>query len=239
MAGTPTLPVADPDTVLPLRPGASPGRAVKEVRIAARAGADVVVADLPAASAAALVVRLQSARVELPVVLGRDAVSPAFGQALAREGGSLNGRLLTVGAGAGDTASLGAGAPARSSSAFFAAVRGAAASPMTGLFDQGSYSRFAGSSDAPSHDAVVALVRAAEQARSTDPGKVLGSLRSLHLGGPDGLAGPSLDFHGRTVLADRSVVPLAATDQDPGVRPSGAGAPQKLFWFAVPAKKAV
>ena len=236
--GTTTLPVADPDTVLTVRPGASTDRAVREVRIAARNGADVLVADLPAATAASLVVRLQSAKVDLPVILGRDGVSPAFGLALARGGGSLSGQLLTVGTGAGDTASLGAGAPARDSSAFFAAMRGAAASSMSGLFDQGSYSRFAGSSDTASHDAVVALVRAAEHARSTDAAKVLSSLRTLHLSGADGLAGPSLRFDRRSALADASVVPLGATDQDPGLRPAGAGAAQKLFWFAVPAAKA-
>ena len=67
-----------------------------------------------------------------------------------------------------------------------------------------------------SHDAVVALVRAAAVAGSADPAKVWEAIPGLRLGTADGLAGPPLDFASTVAVPDDAVVTLAATSVSPG-----------------------
>ena len=76
---------------------------------------------------------------------------------------------------------------------------------------------------------MVAVVRAAAVARSTEPAKVAEALPGLQAGTADGVAGPALDFAGTEAVPDDAVVPLASTSVSPGVRPE---APEpSLFWF--------
>ncbi|MGZ4721872.1 ABC transporter substrate-binding protein [Oryzihumus sp.] len=219
-------------------PAVQPAAVVRAVKRATSgpARADVVLLDVPAQTQGRLVRALQGASLDVPLVLGREAVSPAFGDSLAEAGGSLAGQLTTVGVGAGDVSSMGADQAADHTASFFSALRIAADDPHApDLFGQGSFTSQAGSADVSSHDAVVAIVTAAAQAHSTSAAKVLAALDGLRVDSSDGLAGPDLDFSDHTAVADGDVLPMHATSQDPGVRPPGAGAPQRLFWFAVPA----
>ena len=88
----------------------------------------------------------------------------------------------------------------------------------------------AGGADVASHDAVVALVRAAAQAGSTDPAAVGRALATLRLDHGDGLAGGDLDLTGYVALSTDAVVTLVSTNQDPGLRATSKAHPL-LYWF--------
>lgn len=179
---------------------------------------------------AAVVAALQGSGVDVPILLTPQAVSPAFPAALAGAGGSLAGPLLTVGLDDGDATALEPTDAGRALAAYFSALQLAANEPATkDLFGDRPFAEVAASADVASHDAVVAVVRAAAVARSTEPAKVAEALPSLRLGTADGLAGPALDFAGTEAVPDDAVVPLASTSVSPGVRPE---APEpSLFWF--------
>jgi len=167
----------------------------------------------------------------LPVFLTPDALSPAFGQALAAHG-STGGSYTTVGGASGDVLALSGGSAGSAAAAFFSALRLAASQPsLKDLYGDAPFTADAAEADTASHDAVVALVRAAQAADSTDPGRVAAALGSLTLGPAQGLAGAPLDFSSAAALPAQEVVALQATDQDPGLRPAGKRAPA-LFWFS-------
>jgi ABC-type branched-subunit amino acid transport system substrate-binding protein len=223
---------------LAVGPTVEPASVVRAVRRALErpVPVDVVVLDVPAQTQGRLVRALQGASLDVPLVLGREAVSPAFGDSLDEAGGSLAAQLTTVGVDAGDVSSMGAGAAADQAASFFSALRIATDDPnATDLFGQGRFSSQAGSADIASHDAVVAIVAAVAEADSTSRADVLAALDGLRVDGADGLAGPDLDFGDHTAVADADVRPMHSTSQNPGVRPATAGAPQRLFWFDVPA----
>ncbi|GAA1239766.1 ABC transporter substrate-binding protein [Oryzihumus leptocrescens] len=202
---------------------------------AARSGlVDSVVVAAPAEAQASLVAALQGTKLDLPVLLGADAVSPVFADSLAQHG-SLAGELTTVGLDAGDVTALGSDDHADRAASFFAALRIVAGDPQVqDLFGQATFADQAGVADIRSHDAVVSLVRAVATAGSTAPDKVLAALSGLRVTGSDGLAGPDLDFRLHSAVADQDVHVLHATSQNPSVRPSAVGSPLKLFWFAEP-----
>jgi hypothetical protein len=117
--------------------------------------------------------------------------------------------------------------------AYFTGLRLAANNPgCLNVFGDDNFSAAAQTADIPSHDAVVALVRAVDKAGSTDPAAVKSALTSLYLSGADGLAGPGLNFTSGDALSADDIVTLHASTQDPGLRPlvrDDAGA--RLFWF--------
>lgn len=196
---------------------------------------DSVVVDGPAAEQAALVVALQGllGTRQLPVVLTPPALTPAFGDLLAASGAS-GGRLVGVGAGTPEHgAPPDAGTDGRAA-VFLTAVRLAAGDPTCrNVYDDDGCADGVPRGDAASHDATVALVRAADAAGSVDPARVRDALAGLRLSGDDGLAGPALDFAGYQALSDDDVVVLHASTSDPGVRPTAAdGSRPALFWFA-------
>ena len=192
------------------------------------------------AHAQATVVRaIEGTGTALPIILTPQARSSAFPAALVEAGGSLNANMTTVGVADSDPAALSTGERAGGLSAFLGAIRLMTQDPgQTDLFGAEAFSASsARTADARAHDAVVALVRAAEAAGSADPAKVGTALASLRLGNADGLAGADLTFTGRTALAPSSVVALTATSQDPGLRTlPGGGAGPGLFWFATSSK---
>ncbi len=206
------------------------------IRLAARqkkslTSFDAVVISGPAALQGLVVSALKGAGVDAPVFLSSDALSPTFPEAVSRAGGSLAGSFVAAGLDDGDVRALEPTESGRALSAYFSALSVTAAdSETTDLFGERPFSEVAGAADVRSHDAVVALVRAAETANSTDPAKVATNLSGLRLGSPDGLAGASLDFSHATAVADGDVVALAATPVSPGMRPP-SNAPA-LFWFA-------
>lgn len=214
------------------RPGRASRIVADVVRAVGSGAADSVVLGGSAASLADLVARLAGRDPDLPVYLSDQALTAPFARALAEEAGSLLSGMRTAGVDAGDTTTLDAGATGDAAAAYFAALRLAAGDPaLQDLLGSGPFREVAADADTASHDAVVALVRAAEAAGSTEPEAVREALDGLVVDPTQGLAGPALDFGSEQALPDAAVVPLVATTQDPGVRPVGDGAP-RLFWFA-------
>lgn len=191
---------------------------------------DSVVVSGPPELQAAVVAALQGSGVGVPLLLTPQAVSPAFPGALTEAGGSLSGELLSVGLDDGDATALRATEGGRALAAYFSGLQLAASDPATkDLFGDRPFAEVAGAADVSSHDAVVALVRAAATAKSTEPDQVGAALPGLRLGSADGLAGPSLDFGSTEAVAPDAVVGLASTSVSPGVRPA-TDAPA-LYWF--------
>ena len=191
---------------------------------------DSVVVSGPSELQATLVAALQGTDVDVPVLLTPQALSPAFPAALVEAGGSLSGELVSAGLPSGDAAALEPTDAGRALAAYFAGLRLAAGDAGTkDLFGDRPFADVAGVADVSSHDAVVALVRAAAAAKSTDPDKVRQALPGLRLGTADGLAGPPLDFGSTAAVADDAVVPLGSTAVSPGVRP--ASDTPALYWF--------
>lgn len=179
---------------------------------------------------APVVAALQGTGVDVPVLLTPQAVSPAFPAALTAAGGSLSGQLFSVGLADGDATALEPTDAGRALAAYFSGLQLAAADPATkDLFGDRPFAEVAPAADVSSHDAVVAVVRAAAVARSTEAGKVASALAGLRLGTAAGIAGPPLDFSSTEAVADDAVVALAATAVSPGVRPSSAD--PALYWF--------
>lgn len=202
----------------------------------ARSGAvDAVVVSGPAQLQARVVRALQGEQVDLPVLLTPSALSPSFPAELAELDGTLAARLSSAGPDAGDVAAMAAGEHGEALSAYFAALRAAADDEtVTGFFDGGPFVDVSDAADTRSHDAVVALVTAANLATSADPAEVAAALPELVVTHDDGLAGPDLDFSSTRTLADEDVVVLQGTPQGPGLRPAVAGTQPQLFWFAAP-----
>ncbi|MBV1779386.1 ABC transporter substrate-binding protein [Paeniglutamicibacter sp. ABSL32-1] len=183
---------------------------------------------------ATVVHALQSAKVTVPLVLTPGATSPAFASGLAQAGGTVSGRLSTVGANAGDAAALRPDDSGRAMSGFLAGLRVLAqdkeAKNLTGDM---AFSEVANAADSRSHDAVVALVRAVSTAGSNDPAKVAKALGTLKPGPADGIAGPALDFT-RPDAMDGDPVVLHFSAQDLGLRPTATGDGATASWFARP-----
>lgn len=191
---------------------------------------DSVVVSGPPELQAVVVAALQGTNLDLPFVLTPQALSPAFPAALTTAGGSLAGRLWSAGLDDGDATALESSEPGRALAAYFSGLQLTAADPAAkDLFGDRPFAEVAGAADVSSHDAVVALVRAAAAAKSTAPDRVGQALAGLRLGGADGVAGPALDFAGPEAVSDDAVVPLAATSVQPGLRPPSTA--PALFWF--------
>lgn len=197
---------------------------------------DSVVVSASTTTQARVVAALQGEAPDLPVYLTPEALSPRFADAIVRDDGTASGLLESVGVDASDASTLGSGASADSAAAYFAALRLLASDPTaTSVVDDTPLQQVAADADLVSHDAVVALVRAAAKAGSNDPVEVAASLKGMKLGAEQALAGPALAFTSSHVVPDRGVALLRATTQDPGVRPQaldGDDTP-RLFWFGV------
>lgn len=215
---------------------------------------DSVVITGSAASDASLLARVQTGVAQaasLPIILGPEALTPAF--TLAVQGGrasgasgsagrseptaSMSGRLSAVGTDATDATTLRADASGDAAAGFFAALRlalGGSQIPDDDVL--GPFAEFGRGADTASHDAVLALLAAVRAAGSTAPAEVASALAGSTPGSADGLAGPALDFGDASALPDDAVSLLSPTTQDPGVRPvaqdaDGTSLPG-VFWFA-------
>lgn len=225
------LATASSDTAL--RAGQSPRDAVAAALQALRTKrADSVVVAASADTSAALVAELQGAAGGVPLVLGPAATTPRFAGQLAA-GQTTDGTATTAGA------LYSVGSAGKGTEAFLAAVQVAAGDDaLRSLLGRTSFGQ-AGSAtaDEASHDAVVALVRAAAKAGKADAGAVLDALGVMTLGSADGLAGPSLDFTDPAAVPSEAVVGLASTTQDTGDRVGVPEARPALTWFALPGAK--
>ena len=183
---------------------------------------------------ARLVQALQARDVSVPVIMPDGATAPAFASTLAELDGAASGQLVSIASAGGDATALQQDAQGRGMSAFLSAVRLASGDPeVMNLTNDAPFSDDAWAADARSHDAVVALVRAAASARSGDPAKVGAALRTMAFGPADGLAGPALDFSRPTALT-ADAIPVYASQQDLGLRPQNEDAP-RLVWVPTPA----
>ena len=214
-------------------PAADAPEGTEPTMVAERADA-VVISAATAQKLALLVQALQSRDVSVPMILPQSATSPAFAAALGQLDGAVSGQLVSVAAGASDATALQQDAQGRAMSAFLSAVRLVAGDPeITNLTGDGAFSADAWAADASSHDAVVALVRAAALARSNNPAKVGASLRTMSFGPGEGLAGLALNFSS-TVALTTQAAPVFASPQDLGMRPPTETAP-RLVWVLAPA----
>lgn len=196
--------------------------------------ADAVVVAASAETSAELVAALQARTATTPVVLAPSALAPAFAATLERLGAeglaTTAGQFTTVGPDATDVSGTDGVA------AFLSAVR-LAAQDASVLALQGTASfasAGAATADVRSHDAVVALARAAAEAGSVAPAEVLGALRRLEVTAVDGLAGPDLAFAGPQALGDAGVVVLQATSRTPAPRTGVLETAPALSWFPLP-----
>ncbi|MDR6986386.1 ABC-type branched-subunit amino acid transport system substrate-binding protein [Paenarthrobacter nitroguajacolicus] len=217
-----------------LRPPSKDAPADAEgTRIANPADAVVVSAATPQ-RLARLVQALQSRDVSVPLVLPDGATSPSFASSLAELDGTASGQLVSIAPATGDAIALQQDAQGRGMSAFLSGIRLAGGNPeIKNLTDDTPFSADAWAADARSHDAVVALVRAAALAGSNDPAKVGASLRTMSFGPGEGLAGPPLDFSQPQALTT-DAIPVYASPQDLGLRPADENAP-RLVWVPAPA----
>ncbi|UWX97478.1 hypothetical protein N2K95_01935 [Arthrobacter zhaoxinii] len=219
------------DQPLPLAEDAPEG--TEAMNVAEPADAVVVSAATPQ-RLARLVQALQSRNVSVPLVLPDGASAPAFATALAELDGTASGQLVTVAPAGGDGTALQQDAQGRGMSAFLSAVRLAAGeSTVHNLTVDAPFSGDAWAADTASHDAVVALVRAAATAESGDPAEVSAMLRTMSFGPGEGMGGPALNFSQSNALAVEAV-PAYASPQDLGLRPADEEAP-RLVWVPAPA----
>lgn len=196
---------------------------------------DAVAVTGPAALQADVVHTLQGAGIDVPMMLTPQALSPTFAPALTRAEGTLSGEFVSVGLETGDAAALEPSAAGRALSAYFSGLQLVAAdAAATDFLGDRPFSEVAGAADVRSHDAVVALVRAAAAAGSTEPAKVAQAMAGLQLDLNAGLAGPGLDFSSPTAVPDEAVVALAASPESPGLRPKAIAGSPALFWFPMP-----
>jgi len=216
-----------------LRPAAGDGTPDTEASRVAEAADTVIVSAATPQRLARLVHALQSRDVSVPLLLPEEAASPHFAAALDELDGTVSGQLISVAAPGGDSAALMQDAPGRGMSAFLSAVRLAAGDPdVRNLTADGTFTADAWAADSSSHDAVIALVRAAAFAESGDPEKVATALAGMSFGAGEGLAGPPLDFS-RTAAMTSEPVPVFASSQDLGLRPADGNAP-RLIWIPAP-----
>ena len=192
---------------------------------------DAVVITGPAELQGRLVAAVQGAGIDVPIMLTADALSPVFPAAVVKAGGSLSGVFVTAGLDVGDAAALQSSGAGRAASAYYSAVNLLAADPKaTDLLGQAPFRSVAGAADPRSHDAVVAVARAAAAAKSAKPEEVGTALSGLKLGPSDGLAGPALDFTAPVAVARDAVRELSATPDSPGVRVAAPTTPS-LYWY--------
>lgn len=199
---------------------------------------DSVVMSAPAAYQGRLFAKLQEIASSRPAVMTPEALTQAFADSLVKVDGTPSGEMQAVGVESADIVTLGDSEQARTTSAFFAALRLLAQeSGQKSIIDGQPLAETVSGADAASHDAVIAFVRAASKADSKDPKEVANALAQLKLTVADELAGPSLDFSTAYPLDETSVMLLHATTQDPGVRPakplaaSDVNSAPRLFWF--------
>ena len=182
---------------------------------------------------ARLVQALQARDVSVPVVIPDGATAPAFASTLSELDGAASGHLVSVAPAGGDATALQQDAQGRGMSAFLSAVRLASGDPkVKNLTGDAAFSADAWAADSRSHDAVVALVRAAASAGSGEPSKVGAALRTMSFGPGEGLAGPALDFS-RSAALTAEAIPVYASPQDLGLRPPDEAAP-RLVWVPAP-----
>lgn len=177
--------------------------ALEVARLAMERGAECVVAETNPETLARLILALRGQDVELPVIASWEALNPAFIRALDDEATAVGG-LTAPGFASPITLTMSSGGSGARAGAFIQArdvmSRDETATSLDGTKSFGEAAFFA---DAPSHDALLALVRAAGIARSTDPADVSEALTGLELDDQAGLVlGPASFISSLVILPE-------------------------------------
>lgn len=194
---------------------------------------DAVVVNGTAERQAQLVAELQKAKVSLPIALSPQATSPAFAQSMVAENASLSNELASVGGHSFDDAALRPGAAGQAMNSYLAVLQQMSADKENfSLAGDRVFREVAPVADARAHDAVVALVRAIDEARSTQPQKVGKNLHGLVLGVEDGLTNGTLNFGNHEAFAGQAIE-LRLSNQNLGLRSTNEKDESAGQWFAV------
>lgn len=174
---------------------------------------------------------LQESGTRAQVLLGNEATSPAFSEVFMTDNSSSVVNALSVGYKTDDSVALQADGQGRAMSAYLQMVKILAESSETtnALGDQ-KFSDVAIAADSRSHDAAVALIRAVENADSTDAKAVKKAVANLELAASDGITGPSLSFtQPHAVTAELLILSPAVGDIN--LRTSQESNYTPIIWF--------
>jgi len=197
--------------------------------------ADAAVIEASAQAQAAIVTHLQTelGDKQLPIILTPQALTPAFSDGLGPVA-DLRSVMISVGQNTDDTVALQPGDKGDEMSAFLQAVRMAAdSSTTTNIYGDDTFASAASYADTASHDAVVALVRAAEAVAEGKSASIAEAFAAgLTLSSQNGLVGAPLNFSSTSALNEGNVVTLYASSQGAGLRPAQGDKTTPLTWVA-------
>lgn len=189
--------------------------------------ADSIVISGNSAAQLALIQELQTRAITLPVLLTSQAAAPEFSEGLV-DFGINDGNFETVGVQSVDILALESDSAGERAASFFTAIRLMNDSSRMNLLNELPFHDVISNADGLSHDALVSLAHAADNAGSSDAEKVLAALKGANLTGQDGLVTGSLNFTQTTPNADLLGV-VRMTMQSPGLRD---GSEASTYWFA-------
>ena len=174
---------------------------------------------------------LQESGTRAQILLGNEATSPAFSEVFMTDNSSSVVNALSVGYKTDDSVALQADGQGRAMSAYLQMVKILAESSETtnALGDQ-KFSDVAIAADSRSHDAAVALIRAVEDADSTDAKAVKKAVANLELAASDGITGPSLSFTQPYAVTAEPLI-LSPTVGDINLRTSQESNYTPIIWF--------
>lgn len=155
-----------------------------------------IIIDADAYTLANLHRAIQEAGIRANVLLSHDATSPALAAALTHSdpAAAINLNAITVGHNIDDAVALQPDAAGRSMSAYLQMIKLMSAENTTSLYGDQPFSALAYSADARAHDSVLAMVKAAEKAKSKKPADISAALNALTLTPSDGVTATSYDF---------------------------------------------
>lgn len=187
----------------------------------------VVVLGNPIASAH-VVSLVQATGVTYPIVVSPTCRNPLFTSTLASQG-LLSADIASIGVSDADIIALESSARGSQAAAFFTALRAMSEDPnVLTLEKDRPFGDVITQTDALSHDALVALVYAAAEAKSTDPAQVASSLEDLVLESTNSVINAPLDFSHSHVLDEDNYGLVRGTSDTTGLRGVTS---ETLIWF--------
>lgn len=139
---------------------------------------------------------IQENGIHANILLSYDATSPALSVALTNNGPSTGPALnaTTIGHNIDDAVALQPDPAGRSMSAYLQMINVMNAENIPATYGDQPFTELANSADARTHDSVIAIVKAAEQAKSKKPTDITAALKTLELTPSDGITAPSYNF---------------------------------------------
>lgn len=170
---------------------------------------------------------LKKRAITVPLILDTSARAPAFGERISSEG-ILSGDYTTVGIPSIDMIALSGNLAGNAAAVFFTALRLMDDIETTDLLAQSPFAESCEYADGVSHDALLAIAIAAEQAGSAEANAVAKALSDVQLTTDNGAVTGDADFRGGNAKA-QSFGSLRASTLDPNLRTSTS---PLLFWFS-------